>query len=490
MQSGNLAVCTTDSIGSIGGGGKRCLDSVFDDIPKPLFRAPGDGDGTIGVIGSSNSIIIDRNDDLFDQAPSSNSIIIDQDTETPAMNWRFDNGLLRAVVAGDEENEDLCLAPASPITTGSSEPVDLVLWKCPKRNEDEDDADDRSVTLARTQEMRFVVTAEGRIVSLAPMVDPVNGRDETGTTTSLFCLTLLTGSDYEKVSLAPCEITNEAVHHQQVFEVSGTYSETFLMPLRQTWGYQERVLIAYQLGLPPSPEKADGALATGSDADADAHVEISMLWPIHGSSHQTLKPMVVETFPLSGSSSTGGGFLWFVPSDHKVDGHMTATLKQRSAVVDEDDLWLVRNEVTFTVSKADVPIGKGPNGHYVIFVILLGCMLGCFALSILAERICGSRTRAEEDGTNDGKTVCMSVDEDEEDEGFALEDEDDPEQPTADSCSCCGGCPENKAPENNESDEDTMVSTIDTSRHGSSSESDEEDRDQAVREPNDASDNV
>lgn len=53
------------------------------------------------------------------------------------------------------------------------------------------------------------------------------------------------------------------------------------------------------------------------------------------------------------------------------------------------------------------------HGFYTIFVVALGCIGGCFLLSVVAEKCCTTKTRAF--GTvlgenNDGKTVCLEDD--------------------------------------------------------------------------------
>jgi hypothetical protein len=191
----------------------------------------------------------------------------------------------------------------------------------------------------------------------------------------------------------------------QFFDVYGTYSDSFLIPLGFIFDFDENVEIAYQVGLPGASD--------GNDETPEPDFEINVVWLLHGIDHQLLDAWIVENIPVG--KSPAGGIVSFDPSDQNVSGSLSAFLR----VVDE---FGSLNEATFIVTNLGGIVGKGPNGNYEIFTILLGCLVGCFLLSVVLEKICGKKTRSEDDGTNDGKTVCLET----EDQEFPLDD--DPEE--------------------------------------------------------------
>lgn len=385
--SGNLALCISKSSSNVDA--EKCLDSM-DGVLKPLRRSINDGNG--------------------------------EETEARVLRWRYENGLLRAVVDGNGR-EELCLGPtAKALSTKWSKPHELILQNCPSDDENIflSKHGEQASIIAKTREMRFLITEEGRVQSLAAVFDPEIGLEETST--NPYCLTMMKQEEDvdEKAYLVPCQETDnryEAEGHallsdvpqHQVFDIYGTYSGSFLMPFRPVWAYKETVELAYQIGLPLAKKEQDSHAST----EEAASIEISMLSPIDEMGLQNLERMIADVIQLNGP--TASGILSFTPVGYKLDGKVIATLRTSN-----EDGVLVRDEASFLVSKAKAAIGKGPNGSYLIFILLLGCFVGCFLLSVLAEKLFGNKTRPSGDVSNDGKTVCIFT---EEEEDFPLEDD-------------------------------------------------------------------
>jgi hypothetical protein len=395
-QSGNLALCISKS-SSNNIDEEKCLDSL-DGLLQPLSRFINDDDG--------------------------------EETVARVLNWRYENGLLRAVMDGNGREEQLCLGPtAKALSTKCSKPHEMVLQECPldESNMSFAEHDERASVLAKTREMRFLITEEGRVQSLAAVFDPEIGLEETST--NPYCLTIMKGEEdvSETAYLVPCQETgNRDVNHaleadeehalssdvskHQVFDIYGTYSGSFLMPFRPSWANKETVELAYQVGLPLAKKEEEESYASAKGA---ASIEISML--INGKDLQNPpEQIIVDVIPLNGP--TASGIFSFTPVGYSLDeGKVTATLR----TTNEDGV-LLRGKASFWVSKIQGPIGQGSNGSYKMFVLLMGCFVGCFLLSVLAEKIFGNKTRTSGDGSNDGKTVCIFT---EEDDDFPLEDD-------------------------------------------------------------------
>lgn len=191
------------------------------------------------------------------------------------LNWRFDNGFLRAVNR-DGYATDECLGLSQNVTTlngDTTTPYELFLQNCPEtptadaENIFSHDESENS-TAPRTENedpidqalhMRFLVVGDGRIISLAP----VQGKaDET------FCVTAMKWGDvvYTNAVLAPClkgdetlEVAGVSIQQeQQVFNATaGSSFEPFLfhLPSQDKSGVE----FAYQLGYtgPLSPETSE-----------------------------------------------------------------------------------------------------------------------------------------------------------------------------------------------------------------------------------------
>jgi len=168
-----------------------------------------------------------------------------------SMNWRFEDGLLRAVDAYGNAT-DRCLGPSVTILDSNHDtPYGLVLQDCPESERENifsrDDAED--VVSPRTEQvdekqigngrhMRFVFLGDGRIQSLAP----VDGQGDIES--SAFCMSgMHFGSVGEpNVYLVPCHEDRD----EQLFTVdAGSSFEPYLLDLRAD---QETVELAYQLG--------------------------------------------------------------------------------------------------------------------------------------------------------------------------------------------------------------------------------------------------
>jgi len=388
-QSGNLALCISKSSNN-NIDEEKCLDSL-DGLLKPLSRAINDDNG--------------------------------EETMARVLNWRYENGLLRAVVDGNRREEQLCLGPtAKALSTKWSKPHEMVLQDCPwERNMSPAEREEQNSILAKTREMRFLITEEGRVQSLAAVFDPEIGLEETST--NPYCLTIMKDEVdvSEKAYLVPCQETDNRDFNQaleaddehalwsdvpkpQVFDIYGTYSGSFLMPFRPIWAYKETVELAYQVGLPLSKKEEDSHVSAKGATSIQISVVIS-----------PLTRMIVDVIPLNGP--TPSGILSFTPVGYKLDdgGQMIVTL-----LTSNEDGVLVRDTASFLVSKVEGPTGQGPNGSYKMFILIMGCFVGFFLLSVLAEKIFGNKTRTSEDGSNDGKTVCIFT---EEEDDFPLEDD-------------------------------------------------------------------
>jgi hypothetical protein len=338
-----------------------------------------------------------------------------EEEEEPKLNWLYEDGFLRPSNA-----DHLCLQPTVQVLDeASSEPYELRLTECPlvSNNENKQQSFEERAT---NRHMRFLVGDSGRVQSLASVRDGATGEDVIHRTP--FCLTLETSDN--QAYLMPCiESSVQPQTQHQMLDVSGTYSGSFVVPLGFVWGYDDVVPLAYQIGLPST--------TTEEHLGQSPIVELSIPYLVSavGSS------MVVDVFATNGHS----GIVYYAPSDQKVSGPMTATL---STIFQKDDdvaYEITRtSKISFFVSPTvahmdennkgivgdTTRLGNGPNGNYVIFVLVLGCFVGCFLFSVLLEKMCQAKTRTVEE-SNDGKTVCLEDD-------LYLEDDDEEEEEHAD----------------------------------------------------------
>ena len=202
----------------------------------------------------------------------------------------------------------------------------------------------------------------------------------------------------------------------QVFNVYGTYSGSFVMSLHCVYSSAESVQIAYQTGL-PSSEAADSPAGT-------KFIEISTFWPING---EEVEEHALEVISLEGSSSGGILFLEQFDSNldfsldgfsYTMDGKLTVSLKTTEG--DEGD-GAVLSEAAVWISSTSDRAAKPPKSSYWFCVYIVAGFMGCFALSALFEKLFKKKTGTDGPGSSDGKTVCMSLEDDEE-EDFPLED--------------------------------------------------------------------
>lgn len=336
-------------------------------------------------------------------------------SEQQNYHWHYDNGLLR--FASKDGTKDLCLGPTvALLSTEAPEPYQLVPQECPEHDEEEIDPakEDASWYLSHSRYMRFLITPHGKVQSLAGVQSPDIGKDEART--HPFCLTMTKVKDdaQERAYLVPCdeeksEAQNLFDRTEQVFDVYGTYTGSFVMPLHCAYSSTESVEIAFQTGLPSGERK---------DASDDINfIEISTIWPINGNDEEE---HVLEVISLEGSSSSGIISLEQFDSnlDFSLDGFLTVSLKTTKGGEGDGS---VLSEATVWISGTSERAAKPPKSSYLFCLYIVGGMAGCFALSVLFEKLFSKKTRTDGPGSSDGKTVCMSTEEDEE-EDFPLED--------------------------------------------------------------------
>ena len=344
--------------------------------------------------------------------------------DSQSFQFYYDNGLLRSV---SEKSTGFCLGPtSSALSSKGCKSYELIPLKCPSTNNGDDEGN-----LVESRHMRFLITNEGRVQSLAGVQNPETGGDETST--NPFCLTMTKRKTdtHERAYLVPCHVkpSETANNHilddflsgekKQIFDVYGTYSGSFLMPLRGIWSTKDPVELAFQVGLPSEGVGSPSSFDT--DAKNSNFIEITTLWPVNG---QAMETRIVDVIPLE--TSLTGGIITLEPFGpnldgfgYQLDGKLTATLKTTEGEIDE---CLVLNKALFWVSKTmgDSP-AKTPTSSYLIFIYIFGIFGSCLLLSVLIETIFAKKTRAEGVGNNDGKTVCMSTEEEEENDDFSLD---------------------------------------------------------------------
>ena len=340
-------------------------------------------------------------------------------SEQQNYHWHYDNGLLRS--ASKDGKKDLCLGPTvALLSTEAPEPYQLIPQECPEHDEEEIDPakEDASWYLSHSRYMRFLITPHGRVQSLAGVQNPETGKDEART--HPFCLTMTRVHEdtQERAFLVPCDEEKSEAEDlfdrtEQVFDVYGTYTGSFVMPLHCVYSSTESVEIAFQTGLP------------GEDASADINfIEISTSWPINGNDEEE---HVLEVISLEGSPSSGIVSLEQFDSNldfsldgfsYSMDGFLTVTLKTTKGGEGDGS---VLSEASLWISSTSKSAAKPPKSSYLFCIYIVGGFAGCFALSVLFEKLFSKRTRTDGPGSSDGKTVCMSTEEDEEDD-YPLED--------------------------------------------------------------------
>eukprot|EP00533_Pseudo-nitzschia_delicatissima_P004052 CAMPEP_0116091162 /NCGR_PEP_ID=MMETSP0327-20121206/7358_1 /TAXON_ID=44447 /ORGANISM="Pseudo-nitzschia delicatissima, Strain B596" /LENGTH=443 /DNA_ID=CAMNT_0003582495 /DNA_START=138 /DNA_END=1469 /DNA_ORIENTATION=+ len=382
---------------------------------------PKDGSGNVFLDVSDEHLCLSSVDGIVQP-------LIRSSNETD-FRWQYDNGLLRSP-------NGLCLGPTvNALSAKGCEPYELVMQECPS-DDDYDKSNpkqDPSWALTDSRRMRFIITAEGKVQSLAGVVNPKTLKDKSSS--SPYCLTMAKEGEDEflKAYLVPCQPDessdttttyegsfkgkehkcHDRHHHfieeRQVFDVYGTYSGSFLMSLKCHWYTEEKVELAYQVGLPLSSSEATASVN---------FIEITTLYPSQGNNFET---RVMDVIPLDissgiisveplGSNLDGFGY--------QLDGKITATLRTTEGDGDNDD-GLVLSEAGFFLSKTYGNSIVKAQRSFMVYIYTVGCFVACFFLSILAEKFLAKKVRSEGDGSNDGKTVCMS---DQDDDEFPLDD--------------------------------------------------------------------
>lgn len=425
--SGNLAICLSrDATGlkdeaclgwDVAAGNDGSPGGVL--LPQMLSPTnPNNDDNN----NNDSVIILNNNDDNGD------------DSETArARNWKYENGLLRAVSrrgsTPTSSPTGLCLGPTNGFLARSvRNRYELALLDCPP-------GATTQTSLEENRHMRFLVTLDGRLRSLAPVLHPGG----TGVDTSAafpFCVTVPWRDPSGVAYLAPCESGDDDGH--QVFGVYGNYSGSFLVPMGPAPECGETVAgLAYQIGLPGATTPSGASIVLTTEAT-----------------------VVVETIDLgtteslsSASSSPSSGVV-AVDARAGLEGPVTALLtlpveNDGGGGNSEERGFAVEASASFVVSREGCATAEGPaaakkilgrGGCFVSFGIVLACFLFCFFVSAVAEKLCHSRTRTVE-GTNDGKTVCMMTEEEERDLDWGLGDDTGDEHRGSGNTSNNGGCP-------------------------------------------------
>jgi hypothetical protein len=460
IKLGNIALCISSSSSSIGLS-EGCLGWILG----------GNGDVVSISTPHYDVSLLEHNYTLFN---SNTSIIGQQHDEEEqhsqhqkkTCNWNYENGFLRTSITSTNDNEDedenvssttdLCLGLSSGVTylkEKSCSPYELVLQDCPTTitktttTSTTTDDDDETMTLVdTTRHMRFLVTNDGRIQSLAPVLD-CYGEDVM--ITNPYCLTI-NNNNSNKAYLMPCNDDEEAeeeeeeeekenigtkilMQQQQYFEVYGK-SKPFLMSLQSRWGYKDVVELAYHIGVDTADNNDNRlkndvvAAANAASAASAASIEITMPLPVDGliSPLAELTDMLVDVLKPFNNNETSG-IISFVPSDYDgVYGPMAASLMMSTTMTTTTtNEEIIVAETTFDVAndKNHVKCGTSSglsSGSMIIdqftaFVTIIGGFIGAFILSVLVEKCFYSKTRANSTTTtndDDEKTECMMMDED------------------------------------------------------------------------------
>jgi len=304
------------------------------------------------------------------------------------LNWRFENGLLRAVNR-DGYATDECLGLSQNVTTLNGDtvtPYELFLQNCPENamidaeNIFAHDELENSIAPSTENEgpidqalhMRFLIVGDGRIISLAPI---------RGENVQSFCVTAMKWGDvvYTNAVLAPCLENDETLdlagvsigQEQQDFNATvGSSFDPFLLHLPSN--DKSGVELAYQIGY-------NGAISPETPETYDSYV-------IKVVTESDLS-LLSETTVSEGVNATSG-FLTLPEID--ATGKMEAHLIGISRGGLESD-WLASTsfELPSTVSEASGR--KMTNGMTWALVFFLGVMTFYVCLVKLNGIFCPSK---------------------------------------------------------------------------------------------------
>ena len=225
-----------------------------------------------------------------------------QERGTEDLNWRFEDGLLRAVNTNGYAT-DQCLGPNQDVTNLDSQsdtPYELVLQDCPARLQSDtanifshNDGvtprieDEVIESIGEAFHMRYLIVGDGHIQSLAPVKDG-----------EAFCVTAMKWGDvvYTNAVLAPCvdgdaasDLEGSIQPEQQLFDMNaGSSFDPFLFS--REGEDKSTVEFAYQIG-------KVGPFATGIPERYDSYVIKVVTEDI---------TLLSETTVAKGASATSG----------------------------------------------------------------------------------------------------------------------------------------------------------------------------------------
>lgn len=389
MEPGNLALCqTTRSIESTECLGWHIGDKV-DDVMKPLSEIT-DGEGNV-------------------------------------LNWRFEDGFLRAV-GSDGHATDRCLGPAAGVTTlngNTSEPYELVVQDCPDRgvhngeNIFEHGAVIKTPKTSPTEttpeevarHMKFLVVGDGRVQSLArvsgsktPGKDIINDKP--------FCLTAMKwdGDEHTKAYLIPCRefgIESEDVDttsdnleervrlQQQLFDIDNRSSyDSFLFELHSE--DQRYLQLAYQIGY-------NGNSAANREAKNYDRFDSFLIRVMSGGdSSPDQDPNFVFERTVSPGPDSNSGIVVYPFSNFGTAGRMEAHLLGTSRNGLETS-WLA--STSFVVSDSDVkPLTNSVTWALVTF----SAFMAFYVIVVKANRIfCNDKRKKKRESELTAATANM-----------------------------------------------------------------------------------
>lgn len=252
----------------------------------------------MGKSGGKNNSNNSHGDDKTSRIDSDSG----NSSDEPALNWRYEKGLLRSVGL-DGIASNMCLGPRNRVMDGSTDkPYELILQECPhvpganmnifwhpstittSSSSSPIDAATAPVsstpkpTKTNARHMQFLMAGDGRVRSLAPVVeDPTNQPSSVDMVVDKpFCVTVMKweGDEKEKAYLAPCyresnsnsnnqnqnqyqyqvfdnretqDLMSQIQPDQQVFDLErGSSYDSFLMDLHSE--DENLVQLAYQIG--------------------------------------------------------------------------------------------------------------------------------------------------------------------------------------------------------------------------------------------------
>jgi len=348
-QTGNLALCQN----GYDSDGPECLGSL--DTERPL------DDSTM---------------------PRVDGGIGDEASET-ALNWRFEDGLLRSI-GPDGYATDLCLGPSNSITTldGSTcKPYELVLQDCPgvetSNKENIFERDDTSNNIAPTtpttseRHMQFLVVGDGRVQSLAPVLS--EGKDVIAD--KPFCVTIMKLQDdnHSNAYLMPChdpnnsQGTKECLQNLLVFSWKQDFDtdaessfEPFLSNLKSE--DESMLQLAYQIG---------NHETTSSDKNDDQFDSFVIRVTSDVDSSLNQDPAVVFETTVSTGSDSRSGIFSYPLSSFRVAGGMEGHLIRTSRDGLESS-WLA--STSFVVLETSInPLTNGWTWALVVFSSFMAC---------------------------------------------------------------------------------------------------------------------